>query len=58
MLVCKVAIALDLAVSAGTTVKTDATVNFMDLRSSGSKLGFSFPTKTLMFYLEDLLDVK
>lgn len=40
MLACKVAIALDLAVSAGTTVKTDATANFMDLGAFREEVGF------------------
>lgn len=40
MLASKVAIALDLAVSAGTRVKTDATVNFMDLGAFREEVGF------------------
>lgn len=40
MLAWKVAIAPDLAVSARTTVKTDATVNFMDLGACREEAGF------------------
>lgn len=40
MLACKVALALDRAVSAGTTVKMDTTANFMDLGATGKKLVF------------------
>lgn len=40
MLASKVAIALDLAVSARTRVKTDATVNFMDLGAFREEVGF------------------
>lgn len=40
MLACKVAIALDLVASAGKTVKTDATVNFMDLGAFREEVGF------------------
>lgn len=44
MLARKVAIALDLAVSAGTTIKTDATVNFKDLGAFREEVGFfTFP---------------
>lgn len=40
MLAYKVTIALDLAVSAGTTVKTDTAVNYMDLCAFGAGVGF------------------
>lgn len=38
----KVTIALYLAVSAGTTVKTDIAVNYMDLCAFKAKVGFFF----------------
>lgn len=48
----KVTIALYLAVSAGTTVKTDTAVNYMDLCAFKAKVGFFLLfMKTLMFYL-------
>lgn len=57
MLTCKIATVLDLAVSARTTVKTDATVNFMDLGNFREEAGILY-MKRLMFYLVDLWHVR